>query len=850
VNGIFQSALNMSLTGAFIIAVIMLARLPLKKAPKWISYCLWAVAAFRLAVPFTLTGLFSLLPFEAEPLPPGIADKTLLIEPFEQTPALLLADSETAALHSQSLSPQAAALYVRPVRDILSLCGYIWLAGIAAMLLYSLITTIALRRKLRFSMPLGGHVYETDTIRTPLVFGVFCPKIYLPADLTEHERAYILLHEQTHIKRRDYLVKIFAFCLLCVHWYNPFVWAAFLLMTTDMEMSCDERVMRAFGGDIKIDYSTSLVRLAARPRFIGASPLAFGEGGLKERVKRVLRFKKPNRIVVTAAAAFVALLTVGLAVNRTADNNADTAAENNEWKYLDISREIDDGALTGTADTPVFSTQQEADAYAFLDAVARGEDPTGDGNTAALLRQAFDGQTPHIENIRKRENTDKQFLCDIKLDRIYEPWTLTLLLDYQSGSLRYFCWYTYYYEQARSVITRYLAALESGDVRQIAEALTPDGPAADALDKAEAVLDFYRQYDLEALTLASFGFDDDTTQFVCLVQSLNGGTFEIRLHCMDGLVGPDIWEATHTLGPEDIHDLVSAKLSIAQGFAITLDDTSALRALESLLGRNASEETFPTKCPFYYPLELTRADGTVGIVYPALDSCGVFKSGSHYYNYGGGKDNADFWALFGGNPAPLERGYDEGNKPFLTIADVRRLAEESKESAFQHLSNYYSDDVINLYDRHTRQWTYPIEGGQWQLDVFVSETNNAETLTMYLNPIGFSFQPEGGMALEKGDIGAYIDFVENYVSAVLTDEEIASARDVAFAHWSRLFAGKLTKDDVIHVAHIDGQFAGAVVVSRVKGKLAAFAGHIDGMQRHIILTQAETGAWEVINEGI
>ncbi|MDR1158569.1 MAG: hypothetical protein LBK75_09780 [Oscillospiraceae bacterium] len=565
----------------------------------------------------------------------------------------------------------------------------------------------------------------------------------------------------------------------------------------------------------------------------------------------MLGFKKPSRIIISAAAVFVAALTVGLAVNRTTDNDSAITAESDE-RHLDTSYDVHGGTLPDTTVTPVFSTQQEADAYAFLSAVAKGEDPTGDGTAAELLGKAFDGKTPHIENIRVRENADNQFLCDIKLDRIYEPWTITLLLDYENGSVRYYCWYTRYYEQAQNVIAYYLAALESGDVQKIAVALALDGrPATDMLNEAEAVLDFYRQYDLKELRLASFDYDDDMTQFVCLVQNLYGGTFAIRLNCMDGLVGPDIWEATHAFKPEDIRDLVSAKLYLTQGTTVTLDDMSTLHALEKLLSQNANEETFPTKCPFYCRLELTCTDGTAGIIYPALDSCGVFKSGSHYYNYGNSKANADFWAIFGGNPSLLAHRYGEvNNKPHLTIADVRRLAEESEESIFQQLSDYYSDHIINLYDERVRQWTYPIEGEKWQLDVFVSDVNNTETLSIYLTPIGFLFQPQGGVAFEKGGVDAYIDFVESYVLAVLTDEEIVSAQDIAFAHWSRLFAGKFTKDDMHYMAHIDGQFANAVIVSRVKGKLAVFAVHIDGMQRHIILTQAENGAWEVINEGI
>jgi hypothetical protein len=564
------------------------------------------------------------------------------------------------------------------------------------------------------------------------------------------------------------------------------------------------------------------------------------------RIKRALSFKKPTWIILPAAALLVVLI-LGFVANRQ-DKDANLAGADTRH-----TPEASGPALPPSAAAPSpspvgvsgYSTRQEADAYAFLDAIARGEDPTGDGTAAQLLSKAFDGKTPYIENIRNREYADNQYLCDIKIDRIYEPWAISLLLDYENGPVRYYCWYTRYYEQARDVIARYIAALSSGDIQKIAEVLTPDGPASATRRDAEMVLDYYSQYELKGLTLTSFGYDDDATQFVCSVQNQNGGTFEIRLHCGDGLVGPDIWEAAHTFKPEDIHDLVSAKLHLTQEQSNEISAEAVLNQIEKLLGGAACEETFPTKCPFYYKLELTRADGETGIIYPAADSCGVFKSGSHCYVYA--ETNADFWELLGGHPAQIER--EDGaldSKPLLTIDDVRKLADEGEYSAFLRLSNYRG---VYSYDVGVKQWTYPVEGDKWQLDAIVNEVDDTELLHIDLAPVGFDFQPQGRIALGASGVGEYIDFVENYVPEELTDAEIASAREAAAAYWSRLFAGKFSKDNVHYMAHIDGQFANAVIVDRVKGKLAACVVHIDGMQRHIILTQAENGDWEVINEG-
>ena len=304
---IFLSILNMSLTASFVLAVIMLARLALKKAPKIISYALWAVAWFRLAFPIRLEGVFSLIPFKAAPIPQDIAVQ-----------AIPRFDSGIAALdNAVSASLPAAVPYasINPLQIWLALGSYVWLLGVAVMLCYSIASIVLLKRSLRGAAHIEDNLYEAENLRTPFVIGILRPRIYIPAGLSGEEREYIILHEQTHIRRGDHAVKMFAYLVLCLHWFNPLAWAAFVLMGADMEMSCDERVMHELGDGIKRAYSLSLVRMATRRRILNGSPLAFGEGGMKERVKNVLNFKKPLRIVIVAAMTLVAVLSVGLAFN-------------------------------------------------------------------------------------------------------------------------------------------------------------------------------------------------------------------------------------------------------------------------------------------------------------------------------------------------------------------------------------------------------------------------------------------------------------------------------------------------------------------------------------------------------
>ena len=304
---IFLTVFNMSLTGAFVIAAICIARLPLRRAPKIISYCLWAVAGMRLAIPFSFESVFSLIPFNATPIPADIAMQTV---PRIDSGIPFVNDALSSVL------PVAApAASVNPLQIWTAIGTYAWFAGVIAMLVYGVASCALLKRKMRNATHIEANIYETD-IGSPFVLGLLRPRIYLPHGLANAEREYILLHEQTHIARRDHIVKIVAYLILCLHWFNPFAWVAFLLMGVDMEMSCDERVLREMGDGVKRDYSLSLLTFATGRRIIGSSPLAFSEGGVKERVKRVLDFKKASRAVVVFAVVLVVALGAGLITNR------------------------------------------------------------------------------------------------------------------------------------------------------------------------------------------------------------------------------------------------------------------------------------------------------------------------------------------------------------------------------------------------------------------------------------------------------------------------------------------------------------------------------------------------------
>lgn len=362
---IFLQILNMSFTASFVILAVMAARLLLKKAPHIISYALWAVVLFRLVCPFSFESAISLLPVQANPIPQGIV--------YQQTPQIntgipVLNNSVNAVLPAPSPGDS-----MNPMQGIVAMGTLLWLVGIAALALYSVISLLRLKRQLRDAIPEDEMVYLAHGLGSPFVMGLFHPKIYLPASLTHAEKRYILLHEQTHIRRLDHLVKIVSFAVLCLHWFNPLVWLAFFLCGKDMEMSCDESVIKQLGSEVKKDYSSSLLSLATGRRIVGGSPLAFGEGDTKSRIKNVLNYKRPAFWVVMVSVLAVVVIGVGLMAN---PQQKPTAFAGVNALILAIDRENQSMTVQGTDQNSVIGDQCVVDLNgATLHTVATNSGP-------------------------------------------------------------------------------------------------------------------------------------------------------------------------------------------------------------------------------------------------------------------------------------------------------------------------------------------------------------------------------------------------------------------------------------------------------------------------------------------
>lgn len=306
-DDLFLQILNMSFTGGIVILFVLAVRLPLKKAPKIYSYVLWSVVLFRLICPFSFESVLSLLPTKAAPISQGIV---YMAQPEINTGISPLNNFVNAAL--PPATPYASA---NPLQIWVFIGCLIWCAGMALLFAYSMITLLKLKKRLRNSVHCKDNIYVSGGIDAAFVMGIFQPKIYLPLMLSEQEKEYILLHEQTHISRFDHVLKIISFLVLCVHWFNPLVWLAFFLSAKDMEMSCDEAVIKKLGNDVKKDYSSSLLTLAAGRRIIGGTPLTFSEGDTKGRIKNVLNYKKPSLWALVLAMVVVIVMGIGLLAN-------------------------------------------------------------------------------------------------------------------------------------------------------------------------------------------------------------------------------------------------------------------------------------------------------------------------------------------------------------------------------------------------------------------------------------------------------------------------------------------------------------------------------------------------------
>lgn len=309
-SGIFLKLLNLSISASWLVLVVLALRLVLKRAPKWVNVLLWGMVALRLMLPFSIESALSLIP-SAETVSPEVVQ-------FDTAPTITSGVTIIDNAVNPSLSESFAAAplaSVNPLYVWTYLAGWVWLIGLAAMLLYALVSYLRLRRRVSASIPLRENIYVCDEVPSPFILGIVRPRIYLPSALDEAQRGSVLSHERAHLARRDHWWKPLGFALLAVYWFNPLLWLAYTLLCRDIELACDERVLRGMdAGQVKA-YSSALLACSVPRRMLAACPLAFGEVGVGARVKNALRYKKPAFWVVAVSVVVCTVVAVCFLTN-------------------------------------------------------------------------------------------------------------------------------------------------------------------------------------------------------------------------------------------------------------------------------------------------------------------------------------------------------------------------------------------------------------------------------------------------------------------------------------------------------------------------------------------------------
>lgn len=308
-DAVFLKLLNMSITASWLILAVVVLRLLLKKAPKWVSCALWVLVGLRLVLPFSFESVFSLIP-SAQTVSPDII--------YSQTPGITSGipaiNDALNPIISGSFAPIPEAS-ANPLQIWTAVASYVWLIGIAAMLLYAATSYLRLRRRVKASIHVRDNLWICDDIKTPFILGIFKPRIYLPSGMGEATEAHVVAHENAHLKRRDHLWKPLGFLLLAVYWFNPLCWLAYILLCRDIELACDEKVIRGMEKGDVLAYSEALLSCSVPRRMVMACPLAFGEVGVKERIKTVLNYKKPAFWVIVAAVTACIVVAVCFLTN-------------------------------------------------------------------------------------------------------------------------------------------------------------------------------------------------------------------------------------------------------------------------------------------------------------------------------------------------------------------------------------------------------------------------------------------------------------------------------------------------------------------------------------------------------
>lgn len=325
--GIFLKIVNMSISACWIVLAIILLRFVLKKAPKWINCVLWGLAGLRLVFSFSFESVFSLIP----------SAETITKVPDSPRPQINSGVSVIDNQINDYLQGNYFEGVTRPMGnfvDITTLLAIVWIIGIVALLIYTLVSFLRLKSKIGTAVLLRDNIYQSEAVVSPFVLGIIKPKIYLPFNMNGQDMDHVIAHEQAHIRRRDHWWKPLGFAVLTLHWFNPMVWLGYILLCRDIELACDEKVIKELNTDQRADYSEALLSCSVNRRLISVCPVAFGEANVKNRVKSVLNYKKPAFWVILVAVILSVVVAVCFLTNPLTHKNV---IERNDAIFTDLN---------------------------------------------------------------------------------------------------------------------------------------------------------------------------------------------------------------------------------------------------------------------------------------------------------------------------------------------------------------------------------------------------------------------------------------------------------------------------------------------------------------------------------
>ena len=314
-NELFLKIINMSISASWLVLAVLILRLILKKAPKWVNVLLWGVVAVRLICPLSFESALSLIP-SAETIPLDI-EMTAKPTIDSGVPAI---NSVVNPVLSSFSPPQHVLTSANPLQIWIPILNIIWLIGVGSLLLYTAVSYWRLCRKVDTAVRYKDNIFQSENVSSPFVLGLIKPRLYLPFNMSGQTLEHVVAHEQVHIRRKDHWWKPLGFLLLAIHWFNPLMWLAYVLLCRDIELACDEKVIKELDNEQRADYTQALVACSVNRRMIAACPLAFGEVGVKERVKSVMNYKKPAFWVIILAVIACVIVAVCFLTNPKQDS--------------------------------------------------------------------------------------------------------------------------------------------------------------------------------------------------------------------------------------------------------------------------------------------------------------------------------------------------------------------------------------------------------------------------------------------------------------------------------------------------------------------------------------------------